>query len=187
MRLGIGVFLGLFIFSRVGAFELGFSGGYVKLARDNALEKKTGLVATMSGSREVVEGVDYLFNLQYATVGVEPDSNYIYRSIDLGVKWCLSSKSRVIPYLIGQVGLYDWKIEQDGKTAINPFTHREMKARSLGLGGGVGCLWRVTYRVSADVLLLSHFVFSQNPYKFGPSDDNELLLQIRVGLWYELF
>ncbi len=186
MRFKIGVFVGLFLLGKAGALELGLSGGLTKLAGDNINESQIGLTATVGASHTLIKGVDYILGLEYARVGVEPDSDYVYKSLDIGVRWYPGWKP-LVPYLMGSIALYDWKIEHGGKTATNSFTQKEMKSRSLGLGGGMGFLWQLNRRMNVDVLLTSHFIFSQNPQRLGPTDQNELILQATVGLWYKLF
>lgn len=178
--------MGLLLLGEGTAFELGLAGGAGRLLGDNISESQTGFVAVLSASHTLVDGVDYIFDLQYAQVGVKTDLTYVYRSVGIGIRWYPSS-DLLYPYCTGHIGFFDWRIERGGKTAVSTSTYEEMHTRSLGLGMGVGCMLQLSQRISADVLLLSHFIFSQNPSKFGPDDENEVLLQAQMGLSYRLF
>lgn len=182
----VALIMGLLLFGEGGAFELGFSLGAGWAAGDNVSESKAGPTAALSASHSLVDGVDYIFDLQYVQIGATPDSTYVYRSVGLGVRW-YPNAGALTPYCMGHIGLFDWKIARDGKTAVNPSTQKEMKALSLGLGAGVGCVWQLSQKIAADFVFLSHFIFSQNPGKFGPDDENEVLLGARMGLSYCLF
>ena len=87
---------------------------------------------------------------------------------------------------MGHIGIFDWSLERD-REIVNPSTGEAMDALSLGLGAGVGCIWQLSEKIDVDLLLFSHFIFSQNPGKFGFDDENEVLLQAQMGLSYRLF
>jgi hypothetical protein len=177
--------VGFILFGEGTALELGFSGGVGGLAGGNISGSQIGFVGTLSASHTLVDGVDYILDLQYAQIEVKTDSTYVYTSAGLGVRWYPSPRA-LTPYCIGHIGVFDWRIERDGRT-FNPSTGEEMKALSLGLGAGVGCMWQLSQKIDMDFLLLSHFIFSQNPSKFGSDDENELLFQAQIGLSYRLF
>jgi|GEM_PF-3598286 len=185
LRLALTVMMGLLLLGEGSGFELGLSGGAGCLAGHNVSQSKLGLAAALSVCHTLVDGVDYIFDLQYAQVGTHTDSTYVYRSAGMGVKW-YPSPGALTPYCLGHIGLFDWSIRQDGKTAVNQSSNEEMKAFSLGLGAGAGCMWQLSQRIAADFVFLSHFIFSQNPGKFGPDDENEVLLRAQIGLSYSL-
>ncbi|KPJ48989.1 hypothetical protein AMJ40_06480 [candidate division TA06 bacterium DG_26] len=190
MRYAIGlVFVlvfGILFLSEVEGIEFEASVGLGWLEGDNIAGSETGSVLNVGASRTLVSGVDYFVHIQYARISAEVDFTYVYRSGGLGVRW-YPSRQRLVPYAMGRLGLYDWRIERGGETARNPDTGEQMRTRSLGLGGGIGVLWRLSDRLSADLAVLSDFVFSQDPEIMGPEDENEVLLQSRVGLRYRLF
>jgi hypothetical protein len=186
VRFGVLVMTGFLLLGEGSGLELELSAGAGWLAGDNVSESKIGPAAALSVSHTLVDGVDYLLNLQYAQVATGTDSTYVYRSIGMGVRW-YPTPGALTPYCVGHIDLFDWRIGRDGKTAVNPSTDEEMEALSLALGAGAGCMWRLSRRIAADFLFLSHFIFSQNPDKFGLDDGNELLLRVQIGLSYSLF
>jgi hypothetical protein len=137
-------------------------------------------------SHTVVDGVDYEFGFQYAKATANGSDTYVKKSVELSAVW-YTSWNPLLPYAKGHLGFHNWQIEEDGDILIHPETGEQMKARSLGLGAGVGGRWEMTSRVTVDISISARLIFSQDGLKFGPSDRNEAYLESTLGLWYRLF
>jgi len=168
------------------AFKVGGWGGIVKLAGDEISDSDLGYRLGVGFSHTVVDGVDYELGFHFAKVTANGGDTYVKKSVEFSSVW-YPRWSPLLPYAKGHIGFSNWQIEENGSVALHPETGEEMKARSLGLGAGVGGRWKMTPRLTVDISVSARLIFSQDGLKFGPTDRNEAYLESSLGLWYHVF
>ncbi len=181
-----GFIIALFMLTEGHALKIGAWGGVARIAGDEISDSDVGYLYGVGLSHTVVEGVDYELGFQYARVTANSVETYVKKSVELSAVW-YPNWSPVLPFAKGHLGFHDWRIGADGAIFTNPETGEEMKSRSLGLGGSVGGRWQLDPRLAADLSLSARFIFSQDGFKFGSADHNEVYFETSVGLWYRLF
>jgi hypothetical protein len=184
--LAVSLIIPLLTFSEGHALKVGGWGGVVRLAGDEISDSDLGYRLGVGFSHTVVDGVDYELGFHYAKTTANDGDTYVKKSVELSSVW-YPGWSPLLPYAKGHIGFHNWQIEENGGIALHPETGEEMKARSLGLGAGVGGRWEMTSRLEVDISVSARLIFTQDGLKFGPTDRNEVYLESSLGLWYRLF
>lgn len=168
------------------ALKIGGWSGVTRIIGDEISDSDVGYELGVGLSHTVVDGVDYELGFHYARITANSTHTYVKKSFELSAVW-YPRWSPLLPYAKGHLGFHNWQIENDGGVVVYPETGEEMKARSLGLGAGLGGRWHLNSRFTADISLSARLIFSQNGLKFGPTDGNEVYVETSVALWYRLF
>ncbi len=94
--------------------------------------------------------------------------------------------NKIRPYLLGGIGIYDWRFTKDGPLGDTQKVEGE-KLQKMSIGGdiGLGVEVRVFPQFAVNVAAKYHYIFCKDEFFFGKGFSEQGLVSVNGGLvWY---
>ncbi len=142
---------------------------------------------------EIVTEFAYGYNDVKFSLGSANVTRIYQRSYTIGFRFYLNKMrfGRIVPTLSFGSGYYEWFYTNSdeplnlGKDGVQTYKGEELSFHSVGLNAGTGFRFRITDNFALDGIFRFHFIQSKdNRDRFGPDDDNDMNIDLGVGVVY---